>query len=402
VKFNSSGSSDPDAGDVLRYDWTFAEGQSATGITVEHVFTEPGRYPVRLTVTDQHGASAETSLMVSVGNAAPDVRFRAPVAHEGRFFEWGKPIRYQIFATDEEDGELPAEQVLVQVERRERVRTNDEDSLFPGLGLMRAGTCFACHRAAEKNAGPAYLEVARRYAVDPSARDRLAAKIVSGGTGVWGDVPMPPHPQVTLAQAGQMLDWIFSLASRETTLLPRALEGEFTVPPPPSSFGSFANGVVVLTATATDRGTPEAPPLDATATVTLRTRRQHAAAFDYGHRVITQHNLEDGDGLVARLETDSWLAFEQIPLNSLRSFRLRLRPLAGEGARLEFFRGGDPAGSPFATLPLPAPVARGAKAIELEVPAPEGLRLLSFPSDLSLRLAAPGPSACELMWIEFR
>jgi cytochrome c len=400
VSFDSSGSTDPDAADQLRYEWTFGEGRSATGATAEHVFNEPGRWPVRLTVTDQHGAGAETSLIVSVGNAAPKVEFRAPSPAGDFFFEWGRPIRYRIVATDEEDGELPADQVLVQAERRERVRNEDEESLFPGLGLMRSGTCFACHRAAEKNAGPAYLEVARRYAVEASARDRLAAKIVSGGAGVWGEVPMPPHPQVTPTQAGQMLDWIFSLASRETTLLPRALEGEFTVPAPPSSFGSFTNGVIVLTATATDRGTADAPPLDATATVTLRTRRQHAAAFDDAHRVITQHNLDDG--LVARLETGSWLAFDAIPVQSLRSFRLRLRPLAGDGARIEF-RLGDPAGPAFAALPLPPPVPRDAKAIELDLPAPDTRRLLSpGASKLLLQLTASGPSACELMWVEFR
>ena len=242
---------------------------------------------------------------------------------------------YRFSASDEEDGPLPAEQVLVQVERRERARIDDEAAVFPGLGLMRAGTCFACHRAAEKSAGPAYLEVARRYTTEAASRERLAKKIVSGGAGSWGEVAMPPHPQHTADQARQMLDWIFSLASRESQILPRTFEGEFTVPAPGStkggfSFGAFANGVVVLTATATDRGTPDAPPLQAESSVTLRTRRQHAAAADRLHRVTTQHNLESSDGVIARLEKEGWFAFDRIRLAGIKRIRARLRPLAGE------------------------------------------------------------------------
>jgi cytochrome c len=355
--------------------------------------------------TDSHGGSTRTTLVVSVGNAAPVVRFEAPA--DGSFFEWGKPVPYRLSASDEEDGPLPAEQVLVQVERRERARIDDEAAVFPGLGLMRAGTCFACHRAAEKSAGPAYLEVARRYTTEAASRERLARKIVSGGAGSWGEVAMPPHPQHTADQARQMLDWIFSLASRDSQILPRTFEGEFTVPTPGStkggfSFGAFANGVVVLTATATDRGTPDAPPLQAESSVTLRTRRQHAAAADRLHRVTTQHNLESGDGLVARLENEGWFAFDRIRLAGIKRIRARLRPLAGERTQIDLHLG-SPETAPVATVELPPPLAREARAVEVELVLPaEETALPNTPTDVLFKLSSHGPSTCEVMWVEFR
>ena len=74
--------------------------------------------------------------------------------------------------------------------------------------LAKAKNCMACHAVANKLVGPAYRDVAKKYAADPSAVDKLATKIVKGGSGVWGAVPMPANPQVNEAEAKKLAAWV--------------------------------------------------------------------------------------------------------------------------------------------------------------------------------------------------
>lgn len=76
--------------------------------------------------------------------------------------------------------------------------------------LAKAKNCMACHAVANKLVGPAYKEVAKKYAGDKSAADKLATKIVKGGSGVWGAVPMPANPQVSEAEAKKLAAWVLS------------------------------------------------------------------------------------------------------------------------------------------------------------------------------------------------
>ena len=76
--------------------------------------------------------------------------------------------------------------------------------------LAKAENCMACHAVANKLVGPAYKEVAKKYAGDKSAVDKLATKIVKGGSGVWGAVPMPANPQVSEAEAKKLAAWVLS------------------------------------------------------------------------------------------------------------------------------------------------------------------------------------------------
>ncbi len=59
--------------------------------------------------------------------------------------------------------------------------------------------------------GPSYTAIARKYAGQAAAVTKLAAKIREGGSGNWGDIAMTAHPDVTDAQARQMLAWILSV-----------------------------------------------------------------------------------------------------------------------------------------------------------------------------------------------
>jgi cytochrome c len=77
--------------------------------------------------------------------------------------------------------------------------------------LAQKKNCMACHAIDKKLIGPGYKEVAAKYAGQKDAADKLAQKIVKGGVGAWGQVPMPANPQVSEAEAKQLASWVLSV-----------------------------------------------------------------------------------------------------------------------------------------------------------------------------------------------
>jgi cytochrome c len=76
--------------------------------------------------------------------------------------------------------------------------------------LMAKYNCQACHTVDKKLVGPAFKDVARKYAGDKSAPEKLAQKIKTGSTGVWGPIPMPPN-NVPDAQVNELVAWVLNL-----------------------------------------------------------------------------------------------------------------------------------------------------------------------------------------------
>jgi len=77
--------------------------------------------------------------------------------------------------------------------------------------LAKSKNCMACHAVDKKVVGPAYKDVAKKYAGQKDAADKLAAKVIKGGSGVWGPVPMPANAQVNDAESKKLVAWILSL-----------------------------------------------------------------------------------------------------------------------------------------------------------------------------------------------
>lgn len=76
--------------------------------------------------------------------------------------------------------------------------------------LAQKKNCMACHALDKKVVGPAYKDVAKKYA-GQNVEAKLVAKIKQGGSGVWGAIPMPANPQVSDAEAKQLAAWVLSL-----------------------------------------------------------------------------------------------------------------------------------------------------------------------------------------------
>lgn len=80
-----------------------------------------------------------------------------------------------------------------------------------GLALIGKNDCLGCHKTTEKLTGPAYVDVAKKYAGVDTAIAYLSKKIMAGGSGVWGTIPMAGHPQLSQADAEQMVKYILLL-----------------------------------------------------------------------------------------------------------------------------------------------------------------------------------------------
>jgi len=77
--------------------------------------------------------------------------------------------------------------------------------------LLKKSGCTACHSNDKKVVGPSYMEVAAKYKGDAGAAAKLATKVKAGGSGVWGQVPMPPNPTVSDADLKTMVAYILAL-----------------------------------------------------------------------------------------------------------------------------------------------------------------------------------------------
>jgi len=76
--------------------------------------------------------------------------------------------------------------------------------------LAKAKNCMTCHKIDSKLIGPSYKEVAAKYAGQKDAVANLSEKVIKGGTGVWGNVPMTPN-NVTPDEAKKLVTWIMTL-----------------------------------------------------------------------------------------------------------------------------------------------------------------------------------------------
>lgn len=77
--------------------------------------------------------------------------------------------------------------------------------------LAQKNACMACHQIDKKVVGPAFKDVAKKYAGDKAAEAKLVKKVKEGGKGAWGEVPMPPNAQVKDDDIKAIVHWVLSL-----------------------------------------------------------------------------------------------------------------------------------------------------------------------------------------------
>ncbi len=96
-------------------------------------------------------------------------------------------------------------------EKPETAPKPDHASIEAGKNLLTTSDCLACHKIQEKAIGPAYADIAKKYPESEANIQLLANKVISGGSGVWGQVPMAPHPSLQTEDVKKMVMYILSL-----------------------------------------------------------------------------------------------------------------------------------------------------------------------------------------------
>lgn len=204
-----------------------------------------------------------------VENTPPKVTITTPAKNST--FQWNSIVPYVIRVTDQEDGnseynEIANNEVLLivkylpdssQVKKYllDRSKTSHESLVW-----MSTSTCFTCHAAKTKLIGPSFELIAQRYLVNSITIESLAKKIIAGSSGTWGDLKMPPHPDLKIEQAREVVKWILKNNADPDQNYIAGIEGAFRTKEKPSK--EPGKGVYILTASYTDhgiKGTPRSP-----------------------------------------------------------------------------------------------------------------------------------------------
>jgi cytochrome c len=351
LSFDATASRDPD-GDALKFVWSIAgkEQTGSDGAKFAHTFDQPGSYEVSVTALDASGAKSTAKEMIHVGNGRPVVRFESP-AH-GSFFDWDSKILYKVSVTETDGDAVQTNLATVQGEFRGRrfATEGDKDVLDPGLAMMRASTCFACHMADTPSAGPPYKTVALKYKDDPAAAERLAQKVLSGGTGVWGQLPMPPHPQHSIEQLRRMVAWVLSLKDDPASPPQSGASGTFTAPKKPEKGTRVDEGVLILTAAYTDDGKQATlPRLRGEGTVVLHSRRKKAALYDENHGMAYVEHAYGEKAIVGHFKDGTHILWRDLNLTGISRITVRAGCFDTKGGTLEL-RSGSPTGPVLASV----------------------------------------------------
>lgn len=198
-------------------------------------------------------------------NSSPKVTIS--VQTEGNTFQWNTIVPYTINVSDAEDGnteydEIPSHEVVLvakYLSDSTLIKKNlisEQMIHHDALLAMSKALCLNCHAAKANLIGPSFEQVAERYKNTDGAVDRLTKKIIDGSTGTWGNLKMPPHPDLALQQVKELVTWILRYNSDPDFIYFVGTEGALRTKGMPGNTSSA--GVYLLTASYLDHGAKKA------------------------------------------------------------------------------------------------------------------------------------------------
>ncbi len=323
VTFSAEGSSDAD-GDKLSYE-LIVNGKTETSTDGKFTITfeEAGVFTPELKVSDPSGMSATAKLQILAGNEQPIVKTEFTSGNKTFFFA-GAPVRYNVEVTDHEDGattdgSIAPGDVKVTFDYLQGFDLTGiaqghqmPPAELPGKGLIDQSDCKSCHLADQRSAGPSYKEISDRYVTQEGAVDVLAAKVIKGGAGIWGETAMAAHPQISVDDARKMVEYILSLG-KEAPTKPLPLSG--TVTPEKQQGGAY-----LLTATYHDKGANGVPSISASNSSVLRAPLLSAdQANELNIARVIRYNGQVG---LENVRDGAWIVFKNIDLTLVKSATL--------------------------------------------------------------------------------
>jgi cytochrome c len=331
VALSSSGSQDVD-GDTLSYEWTLTSSAGGAPRVIRQAnpmitCDQNGVYTAKLTVTDPAGAKDSASVDIVAGNEPPSIVVTTNGPSK-TFFRPGAPIAYTVQVADREDGNIVPGQVSLSIDYvpegfdvaalKQGQKTVDATTRFGvAKALVAKYDCSFCHNRDNKTVGPTYRDLAGKYRPDDATLNQLTAKVKAGGSGVWGSVPMPSHPLVSVSEAKTILRYFLSANDPSFALLP--LTGNYTPTIPQDDSG---RGAVVIHAVYTDKGAGRLPAQTAEALVVLRSPTLGADTADVQSGVLPQvgRNSTSSAAIVPR--SNGYIAFKALDLTGVTALAL--------------------------------------------------------------------------------
>lgn len=269
--------------DAVTYVWDFGNGETKETVEpkISHTYTDAGEYKIAVEVKDAGGESAKSaSTSVVAGNSRPEVNI-AIAGGNSSFYVPGQAVNYEVSITDAEGGDIDASNIFVSVDYLEGMDKvsmslghQQVSATVTGKALTQAMDCKTCHKESEASIGPNYMDVAKKYKDDKNAIPYLQKKIVEGGSGVWGEVMMAAHPNISSSETSQIATYIMSLNGNASMKL--------SLPPKGSVIAKATSpgNLMVLTASYTDEGAEGAIPLTGSKSVALSSNTAESTKTD--------------------------------------------------------------------------------------------------------------------------
>ncbi len=305
--------------DAVRYVWDLGDGETkeTTEPQISHTYDKAGEYKVSVEVIDAEGKSATSAATgVVAGNSRPEVAITVTGGNTS-FYVPGQNVNYEVSVTDEEGGEIDPANIYVSVDYLEGMDKvamslghQQVSAAVTGKALTESMDCKTCHKEASASIGPNYMDVSKKYKGDRDAMAYLRKKIVEGGTGVWGEVMMPAHPNVTADESRQIASYIISLADGGQRSKPSL--------PPKGSVKAEANSpgnLMVLTASYTDSGAEGAIPLTGSNSVALQSN-----TVRFSDKTVSQDMMAvtfGGQDLLVLNGPKGWFQLDDIDLTGV-------------------------------------------------------------------------------------
>ena len=327
---NSEGTNDAD-GDTLKFTWKITSkagfAKTINGPTAKVTLNKADIYKVTLTTADGKGGISTQSLELTAGNEPPVLKFDIGNSNKSFYFP-DKTYNYKIAVEDKEDGsiangKIKPEAVSVNIdylaegfdktEIAQGHRTADQTvNIMKGQKLIAAGDCKACHSKDKKSIGPTYTEVAQKYKGKATAQQALAKKIISGGSGVWGNVPMAGHPQLSAVDAAEMVKYILSLAEAKPKVKSLPVSGSYITKVQSTD---KCEGVFIFRAAYRDRGANGLPGISSEESFTLRSPKINPTNYN---KVSDINKMSyGGNKFVIPLKSGSYIALKNIDLTGI-------------------------------------------------------------------------------------
>ena len=329
VHFSSAGTRDDD-NDSVQYEWKITNAAGAVLKTInepnpEYEFNKPGIYKASLSVTDAHGAKSNSSFQLKAGNEPPELDIEITKGNASYFFP-KNPISYNVKVSDKEDGIVgkgisPANvKVDIRYVSDAAILKNETAKSIPssfaeGQRLIALSDCKSCHAPNKKIIGPAYASVSQKYKNSSTALSRLTEKVINGGNGVWGNVAMAAHPQLSKKDAGEMIKYILSLSNAQSKTASLPLKGSYSPKLPDTT---AEKSVVVISARYTDKGAKGMSPATTEKKWILKNPRLLPGTV-WKMSGVQKFKLPDPPmEMFIVMNSGTWAAYEQVDLTGIK------------------------------------------------------------------------------------